>query len=628
MEQRTVLTQIMSENNELIIDFVHDCKELVDDLELSIISLNEDYDKGVDITETINSIFRGFHSIKGGAGFLMLNKIKSVSHVSENLLDLIRSHRIKFKKEHIELFVLASDFLKEAIDIVHQEYCDDSLEDRAILINNVLNMAIKDSQESNKNDTPNKIALLDIDSISTDTVIFEQENTYRVGDILKERGVISDNDIDKALAIQRKPIGELLVDLGAAKNEDVTRALKEQQNTTDKTGINSGSIKSQKRQDIRVDIGKLDGLINQIGELVIAQNMIVHSPDLKGLSLENFNKASQQMGKIVRDLQDTAMVIRMIPISGLFKRMIRLVHDVSIKSGKKVDLKLIGEETEIDKTIIELITDPMVHILRNAIDHGIESPKEREKADKPSKGIVTLTAKHEDSEVWIIIEDDGQGMNRDKILNRAVERGLVSENTDDLSDKEVYSFVFHPGFSTAEKITDISGRGVGMDVVKKNMEKIKGRVDIQSNKGIGTKVILRIPLTLAILEGMRVRVGNSEYIVPLLSIREFIKPVKEQITISTDETEIVKLRNELLPVVRLHKLHSIAPDSEALTDGILLILESSKRTIALLVDEIMGQQQTVIKGLSEYIGKVKGVSGCTILGNGAISLILDVDNLL
>lgn len=322
------------------------------------------------------------------------------------------------------------------------------------------------------------------------------------------------------------------------------------------------------------------------------------------------------------------MIIRMIPVSGLFRRMIRLVHDLSVKSGKKVNLQLSGEGTEVDKTVIETITDPLVHILRNSMDHGLEPPQERLAAGKKDTGTIRLSACHEEGEVWIILEDDGRGLNKEKIIAKAIKNGLIEGDGSDLSDRVIYNMIFQPGFSTAEKITDISGRGVGMDVVKQNLEKIKGKVDVSSVPGKGTTIKLRIPLTLAIIDGMLVRVGEAKCIVPILSIKEAFRPQPDAITITPDNEELVRVRESFFPVVRLHELLSETPEYTDLQDGILIVLEYQGRSICLMVDEILGQQQTVIKGLSEYIGNVRGCSGCTILGNGDVSLILDVGNLV
>jgi two-component system chemotaxis sensor kinase CheA len=291
-------------------------------------------------------------------------------------------------------------------------------------------------------------------------------------------------------------------------------------------------------------------------------------------------------------------------------------------------LKLVGEDTEVDKTVIEHIGDPLVHIVRNAIDHGLESPEARREAGKPETGTVTIEARHEGGEVWIIISDDGRGLSREKILDKARSRGLVHGNGNDLRDEEVFKLVFEPGFSTAEKVTDISGRGVGMDVVKKNIEKLNGRVGVRSRPGQGSDFTLHIPLTLAIIDGMLVRVGDTQYAIPLLSIRESFRPTLRQITRRPDGQETVRVREEILPVLRLHEIFGKQPDTEDLCEGILVIVEADGEPVCLFVDELTGQQQTVIKGLSSYMGRVNGISGCTISGAGDVSLILDVGSLI
>jgi two-component system chemotaxis sensor kinase CheA len=356
--------------------------------------------------------------------------------------------------------------------------------------------------------------------------------------------------------------------------------------------------------------------------------MLINNPDLKNLELDNFSKAGQHLSKLVRELQEMAMTIRMIPVSGLFRRMIRLVHDLSAKAGKKVDLELFGEETEIDKTVIETITDPLVHLLRNSLDHGLEPPDERLAAGKNEKGKVKLSASHEEGEVWVTIEDNGRGLNKEKILEKAISKGLIEGDGSDMTDKQIHHLIFAPGFSTAAQITDISGRGVGMDVVKKNLEKIKGKIDVNSTPGQGTIINLRIPLTLAIIDGMIVRVGAVTCIVPTLSMLETFRPEKNQITVTPDGKELAQVRENFLPIVRLHDVLGEEPNSRELQDGILIVLEYQATHFCLFIDEIVGQQQTVIKGLSNFIGTVPGVSGCTILGDGGVCLILDVGTLI
>jgi two-component system chemotaxis sensor kinase CheA len=311
--------------------------------------------------------------------------------------------------------------------------------------------------------------------------------------------------------------------------------------------------------------------------------------------------------------------------------MNRLVHDLARKSNKKIDLVISGESIEVDKSVVENVIDPLTHLIRNAVDHGLEYPDERLQAGKPEIGVISLNAKHEEGNVMITIKDDGRGLNREKILATAKKRGMIEGNDSQLSDRQVTSLLFRPGFSTADKITEVSGRGVGMDVVQQNLKNIRGAVDIKSKPGEGTTVQLSIPLTLAIIDGMMIRVGSSLFIIPILSIRESFCPAVDSVTVTPDGNELVRIREYLFPVVRLHSVYGLRPDSDELDKGILVVVEAQGRNVCLFVDEIMGQQQTVIKGLSDYIAKsrnVKGVSGCTILGDGNVCLILDVQALV
>ncbi|WP_018703939.1 Hpt domain-containing protein [Anaeromusa acidaminophila] len=385
---------------------------------------------------------------------------------------------------------------------------------------------------------------------------------------------------------------------------------------------------SMMMQAIRVDVEKLNHLLDYVGELVIAEAMVFNNPSFRMLRSGSILKQASHMGKIIRDIQDVAMSMRMIPLTATFQKMSRLVRDVSVKSGKKVDLTIVGDETEVDKTVMEQIGDPLMHIIRNALDHGIENPEERLAAGKEETGHVLLEAKHAAGEVWIIVRDDGRGLNREKILNKARQNGIYSGSGEELKDEEIWKFIFEPGFSTAEKVTAISGRGVGMDVVKRNIERIRGRVDIKSVWGQGTIFLLRIPLTLAIIEGMIVKVGRSRYTVPIVSIRESFRPKPSQITVTPDGGEIVNVRGELLPVVRLHEFYRVRTDVKQLEKGIVVIVESEGKRCCLLVDELLGQQQIVIKGMPEYLGSVRGAAGLAVLGDGGASIILDIGSLL
>ncbi|MCX6147798.1 MAG: chemotaxis protein CheA [Candidatus Kapabacteria bacterium] len=381
------------------------------------------------------------------------------------------------------------------------------------------------------------------------------------------------------------------------------------------------------KNDIRVETNKIDKLFDLVGELITIESMLTNSSDLKNLELPIFWKSANMLNKITRELQDISMSIRMMPIEGLFNKMKRLVRDVSIKMNKKVELVIVGSETEMDKNVIDEIADPLVHILRNAMDHGIELPEVRLNKGKLAEGVIKLEAKYEGNEILIVISDNGAGINRERVLEKAFESGLITNPLEKLTDKEVYMFIFEAGFSTAKEVTDISGRGVGMDVVKKNIEKLHGTIDLDSEFGKGSTFTLRIPLTLAIMEAMLIRVGKSTYALPILALRESFKCNINNVTITMDGLEMVRIRNEVLPIIRLHELFNIMPTANDLKDGILMVVETRNKRVCLFVDEILGQQQAVVKAISDYVGKINGITGCMILGDGNIGLIIDIEGL-
>jgi two-component system chemotaxis sensor kinase CheA len=380
---------------------------------------------------------------------------------------------------------------------------------------------------------------------------------------------------------------------------------------------------------IRVDIQKIDTLINMVGELVITQSMLgMLGEDFDMSRVDRLREGLVQLERHTRELQESVMRIRMVPISFSFSRFPRLVHDLSQKLGKKIELKMSGENTEVDKTVIEKIGDPLVHLVRNSLDHGIETPAERLAAGKPETGTVHLGASHRGGNIVIEIRDDGRGLPRDKILNKAIERGLVKPE-DNLSDKDVYDLIFQPGFSTAEQVSDVSGRGVGMDVVRRNINELGGAIEIESNPGEGSAIIVRLPLTLAILDGQTIRIGSETYIVPLVSIIESIQIDQSVLNRVAGRGETFRLRDEYLPIVRMHEVFGIEEyDAKALTDGILVVVEGEGRKCGLFVDDLLGQQQVVIKSLEANYRKVEGISGATILGDGSVALIIDIPGLM
>ncbi len=380
---------------------------------------------------------------------------------------------------------------------------------------------------------------------------------------------------------------------------------------------------------IRVDVPKIDSLINMVGELVITQSMLsMLGEDFQLDDVPKLLEGLAQLERHTRELQESVMQIRMMPISFTFSRFPRLVRDLSTKLGKQIELKMHGETTEVDKTVIEKIGDPLVHLVRNSLDHGIETPEVRRAAGKPETGTVELNAYHKGGNIVIEIKDDGKGLDGDLLFRKAVEKGLIRDD-EPLTDQQKYELIFMPGFSTAEKISDVSGRGVGMDVVRKNINELGGSIEIDSELGAGTDIVIRLPLTLAILDGQVVRVGDETYIVPLVSIIESIQVRPEMINLVGGKGEAFKLRDEYLPIVRMHEVFDVPSEHvEELTEGLLVIVEAEGRKCGLFVDDLLGQHQVVIKSLEENYGNVEGVSGATILGDGSVALILDITGVI
>ncbi|KLU65368.1 chemotaxis protein CheA [Desulfosporosinus acididurans] len=382
---------------------------------------------------------------------------------------------------------------------------------------------------------------------------------------------------------------------------------------------------------INVSVAKLDKLMDLVGEMVIAEAMVTQNPDLKGLDLQNFQKAARQLNKITTELQDIVMSVRMVPLAGTFQKMNRTVRDMCKKLNKEVSLKLIGEETEVDKNIIEHIADPLMHLIRNSIDHGIEEPHIREAKGKSRSGTIVLEAKNAGSDVLVSIRDDGQGFNKEKILAKAFKHNLLPPNFEELSNKEIYQLIFLPGFSTNESVTEFSGRGVGMDVVSSNISAVGGSVTADSIPEEGATITLKIPLTLAIIDGMTVKVGNARYTIPTISVKESFKPKLSDIIVDPDQREMLMVRGHCYPVLRLHQFYRVKTEIIELIKGMIVMVEQEGKTLCLFVDELVGQQQVVVKALPTYIKTLKeipGLAGCTLLGDGSISLILDIPGLI
>ncbi|MGE5479029.1 MAG: chemotaxis protein CheA [Chloroflexota bacterium] len=554
---------------ELINQYLTSAYELLESAANNLMALEKDPEN----YELIGEIFGSVHSLKGNSGFMGLGDVEELAAEMEAILHSIRSRELEVEQNIITILLGNCEYIRAGIDK---------------LAASLRGFKGQEQPVEEPDNYPEEVPPPDETPIMPD-----------IPEEVPPPAPVPEPDTGKPEA-RAKSTG----------------------------AVSSQSFQQLQRKDIRVETSKIDKLFDLVGELITIESMVTKNPDLAGLNLPNFTKSASQLNKITRELQEITMSVRMMPLEGLFNKMKRLVRDVSLKMGKKVNLEISGQETEMDKNVIDEISDPLVHILRNSIDHGIESPEKRIAAGKPETGSLELRARYEGNEILIIVRDDGAGISREKALAKAEAKGLLTQAADKMTDKEIYSLIFEPGFSTAEKVTDISGRGVGLDVVKKNMEKLRGSIDVSSVAGSGSVFTLRIPLTLAIMEAMLIRVGEARYALPLLSVTESFRATNSSITQTMDGLEIVRVRDEVMPVVRLHEFFGDAPDSERLEDGILIILESREKKVCMFADEILGQQQAVIKGLSDYIGKTPGITGCMILGDGSIGLILDIESII
>lgn len=407
----------------------------------------------------------------------------------------------------------------------------------------------------------------------------------------------------------------------------------DEQKKTERINKEISSSRPAKQNLISVNLTKLDQLMDIVGEIVITESMVASSPDLKGLELDNFNKATRQLRKLTDTLQDTVMSIRMVEIAGVLQKMNRLVRDMNKKLGKDCNFETEGESTEVDKSIIDALSDPFMHLIRNSMDHGIESTEERIRAGKNPQGTIGIYAQSVAGEITIIVADDGRGLDPEKILKKAKDKGLLTKPEDKYTDSEIYNLIMLPGFSTNEEVTEYSGRGVGMDVVCKNIEMVGGRINVQSELGKGMRTIIKIPLTLAIVDGMDVSVGNTIFTLPITSIKQTFKVSDEYTLLKDNEgAEMIIVRGECFPIIRLHRIYDIETEKTNFEDGIMVLIESGSKSACIFADALIGEQQVVVKPFPQYLSqfdiKQKGMAGCTILGDGNISLIIDANTIM
>lgn len=584
----TPLVLNLDSDRELLFEFINESQEHLQNIEQGVLVLEDDPTNA----DTLNSIFRAFHTFKGGSGFLNLTVIKDLAHELESLLDAARQHKITLNSEIIDVILEGGDTLKKFVTQILAQLNGNTAVAPILIPTAELITKVK--------------ALL--------------VNPAAAPTTAPEAVSVPASPAPEAQDVQAASVAIAAAPPAASAGVAAAPATEASKPATAAGGNNTAGY-------VKVDTIKLDSLIDLVGELVIAESMVVQDPELLRASSRNLSRNLGQLRRITSELQRTAMSLRMVPIRATFQKMTRLVRDLASKQQKQIQLTLSGEDTELDRNIVEEIADPLIHMIRNAADHGIEKPQARLARGKNAQGTIHLRAFHRGGNIVIQIQDDGNGLNKEKLLAKAHERGVIKPGQI-LSDKETYDLIFAPGFSTADQITDISGRGVGMDVVRRNIEKLRGKVEIDTVAGHGTTFTIYLPLTLAIIDGMIVSVGEERYIIPTLSVRESFRPRPDMISTVHERGEMVNVRGRLCPLLRLYQ-HFDQPSK--ITDpaaGIVVVVESGDQTRCLLVDELIGKQEVVIKSLGGALKKNPSLAGGAVLGDGRVGLILNVDSLV
>ena len=655
--------------------FIFETQQLLESLEETL--LQSEKEKSL-ADEHINEIFRIMHTIKGSASMMSFDKLAKLAHALEDLFDKIRGGKTRIDEDALdgifELVLAAADIFRAEVDKlsagVKSEGDFSGLIDK---IHKFLASIMNDGTAAAADEPSPAAAGEDADNTDYGTplykakIIFEPEcqmENMRAFGVVNAMSPHCQKIIHKPEDLNDPASSEEIVNNGftmyiqSGENPDVLKGVIDSvmfllssslipmaadseelppsmriKAHEEKAAVDRPQQEVTAKQNfISVNVNKLDKLMNLMGEIVTTESMVTKNPEVANLHIDSFERSSQELRKLINELQEIVMSIRMLPVSNSFQKMHRIVRDVSKKVGKEVELILIGEETEVDKNIIDTLSDPLMHLIRNAVDHGIETPDVRAKSGKPTTGRITLEARNAGGDVVILVTDDGQGLNREMLIRKATEKGLNTKPDHEISDKEAYNMIFLPGFSTNTEVTEFSGRGVGMDVVMRNIDKVGGSISLDSTPGEGMTVQIRIPLTLAIIDGMKLRVGNLVFIVPMLSIRESFKPNDGDVFLDPDGSEMIMIRGECYPVLRLYKIFDINSDFENLDDGILIMISTDTSTFCLFVDELIGEQQAVIKPLPDYIQKhnigMHGIGGCAVLGDGSISLIIDINSLV
>ncbi|TGN19976.1 chemotaxis protein CheA [Leptospira idonii] len=596
---------------QLLLDFIPEAFDLIQDCETSILEIEELGDEEGSYNEDlINNLFRSVHTLKGSSGLLKLESIVKLTHEAETLLDILRKESLLPNTDTCQVLINTCDQLRKLFQRVDETRQNPEFDDESQAIVEVLKREIRNLKPE----------------VAADSGFSRKNKPFEIfGEEIKKPKFEVFEDEPSSDSPGSKPY-EIF---GKEPEIKIVSPLQEPVPTEVKAVVANNTTAKQssavQKKEIKVANDKLDALMDLVGELVIAESNVTQHNLVKRVKNDDFNLSLTRLRKIVLDLQEVALSTRMIPISGVFQKMSRLVRDLQKKSMKKVVLQIEGEETEIDKSIVDLIADPIIHILRNSIDHGIESASEREELGKPEIGSIFLSARQSVNEVWIMIKDDGKGLDREKIIQKSIEKGVLTTDPSLLSDAEVYNLIFVPGLSTAKEITDISGRGVGMDIVKKNIEKLGGKIDIHSKPKKGTTFILRIPLSLGIMEGTVVRIGEKFFTVQTIELREFVSLRDKNPIFLEAGQKVIEVRGKFIPIFDINEvLNHREPLIYDNKDPLMLVIEYERKLLGIQVDEVVGNQNVVIKPLQGIMEEARGVNGFTILGNGNVSLILDV----
>ena len=591
--------KVLASDEGLVREFITESREHLTAIESNLLVLERDNTASA----TLNVIFGGFHTIKGLAGFLEFGDIQSLAHEVETLLDLARTGRLAVTPAVVDVVLESTDVVGKLLAVIAETL--DGKSPAPVAVDEALLARIRQTASGNApaESTP---SAADAPQVETKSQAKSVPQTADASALQTETAE------PKLKEPTPKPSATHAVPTPAAPKEE-TAADARQRSTGESSSV-------------RIDTAKLDQLMDMVGEMVIAQTLIGHSPALASVTDAALHRSLNQLARITADVQRITTGMRMVPIGTQFQKSARLVRDLARRAGKQIAFEASGEDTELDKTIAEQLADPLLHMVRNSIDHGIESPAERVAAGKDPTARIRVSASHRSGQIVVSISDDGRGLNREKIIAKALANGLIQSESQVVGD-EIFQLIFEPGFSTAEKITDISGRGVGMDVVRRNVQKLRGRIEVQSRGGEGTTITIVLPLTLAIIEGLVVMVGAHRYIVPIFSVREMFRPSPEMLSTVQGRGEMALVRGTLMPIVRLHNRFSVEPRSCNFTDGTLIVAESESRPFCLFVDDLVGKQEVVIKSLGEKFQDVAGLAGCAILGDGRVGLILDLDGI-